>query len=89
MVSNFHLPPTGYGPGSQPEDDDLQYMSLPQDMRTFSPRIPEVDDTDALAPAMASSWSSHRPARSAHSRRCCHAHASTVTAQAAVGPRVP
>lgn len=53
MVSNFHLPPTGYGPGSQPEDDDLQYMSLPQDMRTFSPRIPEVDDTDALAPAMA------------------------------------
>ncbi|EPX76317.1 hydrogenase expression/formation protein [Salipiger mucosus] len=53
MVTNYHLPPTGYGPGSQPEDEELQYMSLPQDMRTFSAHLPEVEDSAALAPALA------------------------------------
>ncbi|MDF0600225.1 hydrogenase expression/formation protein [Psychromarinibacter sp. C21-152] len=52
MVSNFHLPPVGYGPGSQPEDETLEYMPLPQDMRTFSAHIPEVEDDAALAPAL-------------------------------------
>ncbi|NDV97723.1 hydrogenase expression/formation protein [Salipiger sp. PrR002] len=53
MVSNFHLPPVGYGPGSQPEDEaELQYMSLPQDMRTFTAHVPDVEASAALAPAM-------------------------------------
>lgn len=50
MVQDFHLPPTGFGPGSQPQDDTLEYMPLPQDMRTYAPHIPEaeVSDPDAL-----------------------------------------
>ncbi len=53
MVNNFHMPPVGYGPGSQPEDEaELEYMPLPQDMRTFSVHIPDVEDTGGLAPAM-------------------------------------
>ncbi|MDJ0857743.1 MAG: hydrogenase expression/formation protein [Dinoroseobacter sp.] len=51
MVQNFHLPPTGFGPGSQPEDETLEYMPLPQDMRTYAPHIPETEsgvDADAL-----------------------------------------
>ncbi|WP_238365339.1 hydrogenase expression/formation protein [Mesobacterium pallidum] len=53
MVSNFRMPPTGYGPGSQPEvDGELEYMPLPQDMRTFSPHIPYIEDLIGLDPAM-------------------------------------
>lgn len=53
MVGNFHIPPTGYGPGSQPdEDSELEYMEMPQDMRTFSPHIPDVAADPALAPAL-------------------------------------
>ncbi|WP_425052419.1 hydrogenase expression/formation protein [Psychromarinibacter sp. S121] len=53
MVQNFHMPPMGFGPGSQPEEEEtLEYMSLPQDMRTFSAPFPEVDDRTALAPAL-------------------------------------
>lgn len=53
MVQNFHLPPVGYGPGSQPNPEgELQYMEMPQDMRTFSPRLPEVEDVNALTPAL-------------------------------------
>ncbi|MFD1343858.1 hydrogenase expression/formation protein [Litorisediminicola beolgyonensis] len=40
------MPPTGFGPGSQPMeqgDEALEYMPLPQDMRTYSPRIPEIE----------------------------------------------
>ena len=47
MVQNFHLPPTGFGPGSQPGSDDgaeLEYMPLPSGMRTYSPRLPDVTD---------------------------------------------
>lgn len=46
MTNPFMMPPTGFGPGSQPldqQDETLEYMPLPQDMRTYSPRIPEVD----------------------------------------------
>jgi len=49
MVQNFHMPPTGFGPGSQPTDEDgaeLAYMPLPSGMRTYSPRIPTIEDTE-------------------------------------------
>ena len=57
MTNPFMMPPTGFGPGSQPldqGDDALEYMPLPQDMRTYSPSIPEVEalgEAD-LAPAL-------------------------------------
>ena len=47
MTNPFMMPPTGFGPGSQPldsGDEKLEYMTLPQDMRTYSPRIPEVEN---------------------------------------------
>jgi len=50
-MPDFTLPPVGFGPGSQPEDETLDYMALPQDMRTYVPRLPETDggaDPDAL-----------------------------------------
>ena len=54
MVSNFHLPPVGFGPGSQTvEDDELAYMQLPSGMRTYETHLPEVDDTVAVLPALA------------------------------------
>lgn len=46
MTNPFMMPPTGFGPGSQPldqTDQELEYMPLPQDMRTYTPRIPEVE----------------------------------------------
>ncbi|RAK21512.1 hydrogenase-1 operon protein HyaF [Salipiger aestuarii] len=52
MVTNFHMPPVGYGPGSQPEDDSFDYMSMPQDMRTFTAHFPEVDDVSGLGAAL-------------------------------------
>lgn len=54
MVGNFVIPPTGYGPGSQPEelDGELEYMSMPQDMRSYTAHIPDVDVSPELAPAM-------------------------------------
>lgn len=53
-MSNFVLPPTGFGPGSQPlgEDETLEYMQMPQDMRTYTPHTPDVNDTARVAPAM-------------------------------------
>jgi len=56
MVQNFHIPPVGFGPGSQPvpeEGGELEYMEMPGDMRTFEARIPMVDDTAHLRPALA------------------------------------
>ncbi|MCB1358024.1 MAG: hydrogenase expression/formation protein [Maritimibacter sp.] len=55
MVGNFTLPPMGFGPGSQPTDDDggaLEYMAMPQDMRTFTAHVPEVEASPELAPAL-------------------------------------
>jgi len=55
MVQNFHLPPTGFGPGSQPESDDgaeLQFMALPSGMRTYSLSVPEMNPGSALRPAL-------------------------------------
>lgn len=54
MVSPFTMPPTGFGPGSQPDPDgELQYMSMPSGMRTYSPHIPDADDVAALAETLA------------------------------------
>jgi hydrogenase-1 operon protein HyaF len=55
MIRDFHIPPTGFGPGSQPsevEGDELEYMQMPGDMRTYAPRIPMVEADEALAPAL-------------------------------------
>ncbi|WP_406870062.1 hydrogenase expression/formation protein [Thioclava sp. 'Guangxiensis'] len=52
MVSNFHLPPMGFGPGSQETGEELEYMELPSGMRTYSAHMPEVDDPSAVTPAL-------------------------------------
>ncbi|MCV2878823.1 hydrogenase expression/formation protein [Sedimentimonas flavescens] len=53
MVSNFHLPPIGFGPGSQSEEgEELHYMQLPSGMRTYSAHMPEIDDPSAVTPAL-------------------------------------
>lgn len=56
MTNPFMMPPTGFGPGSQPldqTDQELEYLPLPQDMRTYSPSIPELETIDAnTAPAL-------------------------------------
>ncbi|MEM6422128.1 MAG: hydrogenase expression/formation C-terminal domain-containing protein, partial [Pseudomonadota bacterium] len=49
MVQNFHLPPQGFGAGSQPEDDAALYMEMPQEMRTYAPHIPEAEGHNAAA----------------------------------------
>lgn len=52
-MANFHLPPIGFGPGSQPvEDAALEYMALPSGMRTYSPHLPDVQDPGSVAPAL-------------------------------------
>lgn len=53
-MANFHLPPVGFGPGSQPEDADgaPQYLPMPQEMRVFVPPSPEITDPTRLAPAL-------------------------------------
>lgn len=56
MQSNFVLPPSGFGPGSQPleeEDKELDFLPLPSGMRTFDLQLPEVEDPAAIAPALA------------------------------------
>lgn len=54
MASPFTLPPTGFGPGSQPVvDGELQYMPMPSGMRTYSAHLPEVEDARAVATALA------------------------------------
>ena len=53
MTSPFTFPPTGFGPGSQPDPDgELQYMSMPSGMRTYSPHVPTAEDHAALAEAV-------------------------------------
>jgi hydrogenase-1 operon protein HyaF len=59
------------GPGSHVEDEELQYLAVPRDMRTFEmPRVPETEDTvsltvarDTLARllAMMNAWTSGAP----------------------------
>ncbi|MDF0595056.1 hydrogenase expression/formation protein [Psychromarinibacter halotolerans] len=57
MTNPFMMPPTGFGPGSQPldqQDEALEYMPMPQDMRTYAPRIPDIEGRgeDNLSPAL-------------------------------------
>ncbi|NBZ88267.1 hydrogenase expression/formation protein [Stagnihabitans tardus] len=52
-MTPFTLPPTGFGPGSQPDPEgELQYMPMPSGMRTYSPHIPEVAE-EGMAEALA------------------------------------
>lgn len=46
-----HLPPIGFGPGSQPEAENLDYIGMPQNMRTYTPHLPETE-ADAAAVAL-------------------------------------
>ncbi|WP_138471903.1 hydrogenase expression/formation protein [Poseidonocella sp. HB161398] len=55
MVSNFHLPPTGFGPGSQPAPEDgteLAYMELPQNMRSYSMHVPDAPEEADVSAAL-------------------------------------
>lgn len=53
MVSPFTLPPTGIGPGSQPDPEgELQYTPMPSGMRTWSLSSPDVDDPKEAEPAL-------------------------------------
>lgn len=54
MVSGFQFPPTGFGPGSQPldEGEELAYVALPSGMRTYSPHLPEIEDTREAGAAL-------------------------------------
>ncbi|MEY4984917.1 MAG: hypothetical protein RIR62_3183 [Pseudomonadota bacterium] len=52
-MANFHLPPQGFGPGSQGTGEELDFMPLPSGMRTYSPHVPEVDQGAAPPEALA------------------------------------
>lgn len=52
MQSPFTLPPSGFGPGTQADDDALEYIALPSGMRTYTAHTPEVDDPASVAPAL-------------------------------------
>ncbi len=52
MSKAFPLPLRMIGPGSQPEDVELQYLEMPKGMNTFSmPSVPETEDVAALRQA--------------------------------------
>ena len=55
MMRDFRLPPTGFGPGTQgsEEDDGLEFMAMPEDMRTYVPRVPEMEDAGDVSAALA------------------------------------
>ena len=42
-MANFHLPPQGFGPGSQGTGEELDFMPLPSGMRTYAAHLPEVE----------------------------------------------
>ncbi len=53
-MSDFVIPPVGFGPGSQPAPEgELEYMPMPQEMRTFEASAPYLEDTGHLRPALA------------------------------------
>ncbi|NKX45974.1 hydrogenase expression/formation protein [Roseicyclus persicicus] len=54
MPADFHLPPMGFGPGSQPDPsgEELTYMSMPQDMMVYAPHYPEIENSSAVGPAL-------------------------------------
>ena len=52
MDKPFPLPVRTIGPGSQLEEEELQYLAMPRDMPTFTmPRVPEAAPPEALASA--------------------------------------
>lgn len=52
QASSFPIPVVALGPGSQSEDDGLNYMALPQGMHTYhAPSLPEAEETRHLAAA--------------------------------------
>jgi hydrogenase-1 operon protein HyaF len=51
-MKDFPIPVRVTGPGSHVEDEELQYLGMPRDMRTFEmPVLPDSGDTAALATA--------------------------------------
>ena len=51
-MKSFPLPIRMVGAGSQVEEEEMQYLDMPRDMRTFEmPRVPETGDTQALVAA--------------------------------------
>lgn len=53
MFESFRMPPTGFGPGSQPDEGGLDYLAMPSGMRTYAHHLPEVEAPDRFAPALA------------------------------------
>jgi hydrogenase-1 operon protein HyaF len=51
-TKSFPIPVRVTGPGSHVEDEELQYLNMPRDIRTFEmPRVPETDDSASLTVA--------------------------------------
>jgi hydrogenase-1 operon protein HyaF len=49
-MNSFQIPIRMVGAGSHAEEEELQYLDMPRDMRTFEmPRVPERTDAQALA----------------------------------------
>jgi hydrogenase-1 operon protein HyaF len=49
-MKDFPIPVRSIGPGSQGEDEELQYLEMPRGMATFEmPRVPEAADPAAMA----------------------------------------
>jgi len=49
-MKTLSIPVRAIGPGSQPDEEPLQYLDMPRDMNTFRmPLVPERADTDALS----------------------------------------
>lgn len=51
-MHTFPIPVVAYGPGSQPEDEDLHYLPMPSDMHTYRPPSVEAEDMQPGATAM-------------------------------------
>ncbi len=48
-MKSFPIPVRVTGPGSQVEEEELQYLDIPRDVSTFEmPRVPETEDTASL-----------------------------------------
>ncbi len=49
-MKSFPIPVRVTGPGSQVEEEELQYLDIPRDVSTFEmPSVPETEDTASLA----------------------------------------
>ena len=50
LMKTLSIPVRVIGPGSQPEEEPLQYLDMPREMNTFRmPLVPERVDTEALS----------------------------------------